>query len=89
MNDIVLTLIDNNDIDTLCKRIVINTCGFTAHEIEAALDIIQEIFPKTSKVVEAQTQDAGGAHARGSAAPSAVCVPDARRRGQCQRDVLR
>ena len=54
MNDIVLTLIDNNDIDTLCKRIVINTCGFTTHEIEAALDIIQEIFPKTSKVVQEQ-----------------------------------
>ena len=46
-----LKLIDNNDILDLCKRIVFDTCGLTAHEIEAALDEIAEIFPDVVKVV--------------------------------------
>ena len=46
-----LKLIDNNDILDLCKRIVFDTCGLTAHEIEAALNEIAEIFPDVVKVV--------------------------------------
>jgi len=46
-----LKLIDNNDILDLCKRIVFDTCDLTAHEIEAALDEIAEIFPDVVKVV--------------------------------------
>ena len=49
--DNTIKLIDNNDIVELCKRIVFDTCGLTAHEIEVALDEIAEIFPDVVKVV--------------------------------------